>query len=306
MFSNHSVHTDLALEDKERFEADNVEISGVSVEEFFDKEKDIRVTEVKILTENGAQSMRKPIGTYITMEMANLAIADEAYHHEMAKEMAKYIRKIFPLKKEEYTALVVGLGNRDVTPDALGPHTIECMNVTRHIVKEYGKYAMGDGKLQMISAIAPGVMAQTGMESFEIIKGIVDTIRADVVFVIDALAARNTKRLNKTIQIADTGIHPGSGVGNHRNEISKDTLGVPVIAIGVPTVVDAATIVRDTMENLVASLDDDNKYEIIQDLIAPHLYGMFVTPKDIDESIDRIGATIAEGLNLLFLDETLV
>lgn len=306
MFGNHSIHTDLALEDKERFEADNVEISGVSVEEFFDEEKEIRVTEVKILTENGAQSMRKPIGTYITMEMASLATPDEEYHHEVAHELAKYIGKIFPLEKDEYTALVVGLGNRDVTPDALGPHTIECMDVTRHIVKEYGKYAMGDGKLQMISAIAPGVMAQTGMESFEIIKGIVDTIRADVVFVIDALAARNTKRLNKTIQIADTGIHPGSGVGNHRNEISKETLGVPVIAIGVPTVVDAATIVRDTMENLVASLDDDNKYEFIQDLIAPHLYGMFVTPKDIDESIDRIGATIAEGLNILFSEKVLV
>ena len=132
------------------------------------------------------------------------------------------------------------------------------------------------------------------------LSGIVDTVKPDVVFVIDALAARNTKRLNRTIQIADTGIHPGSGVGNHRNEISEETLGIPVIAIGVPTVVDAATIVRDTMENLVSSLDNDDKYEMIQDLIAPHLYGMFVTPKDNDESIDRIGATIAEGLNLLF------
>lgn len=299
MFSSYSIHTDLALEDKERFESDNVEISGVSVEEFYDEEREIRVTEVKILTENGAKSMRKPIGTYITMEMANLTLPDEEYHHEVAKELAKYVGNVLKLEKEDYTALVVGLGNRDVTPDALGPHTVECLNVTRHIVREYGKYAIGEDA-QMISAIAPGVMAQTGMESFEIIKGIVDTIEADVVFVIDALAARNTKRLNRTIQIADTGIHPGSGVGNHRNEISKETLGVPVIAIGVPTVVDAATIVRDTMENLISSLENDDKYEIMQDLISPHLYGMFVTPKDIDESIDRIGATIAEGLNILF------
>lgn len=300
MFGSYSIHTDLALEDKERFESDNVEVSGVSVEEFYDEEREIRITEVKILTENGAKTMRKPIGTYITMEMANLVLPDEEYHHEVAKELAKYVGNILKLDKKDYTALVVGLGNRDVTPDALGPQTVDNLNITRHIVKEYGKYAMDETQVHMISAIAPGVMAQTGMESFEIIKGVVDTIHADVVFVVDALAARNTKRLNRTIQIADTGIHPGSGVGNHRNEISKETLGVPVIAIGVPTVVDAATIVRDTMENLVASLDSDDKYELLQDLIAPHLYGMFVTPKDIDEAIERIGVTIAEGLNLLF------
>ncbi len=300
MLGSYNIHTDLALEDKERFESDNVEISGVSVEEFLDEEHDIRVTEVKILTENGAKSMRKPIGTYITMEMANLVLPDEEYHQAVAEELAKYVGNMLQIEKEDYTALVVGLGNRDVTPDALGPHTVECLNVTRHIVKEYGKYAMGEGATHMVSAIAPGVMAQTGMETYEIIKGIVDTTKPDVVIVIDALAARNTKRLNRTIQIADTGIHPGSGVGNHRNEISKETLGIPVVAIGVPTVVSADTIVRDTMENLIATLDSDEKYEMIQDLIAPHLYGMFVTPKDIDESIDRIGATIAMGLNLLF------
>ena len=300
MLGSYNIHTDLALEDKERFESDNVEVSGVSVEEFYDEEREIRVTEVKILTENGAKTMRKPIGTYITMEMANLVLPDEEYHKQVAKELAKYIGNVLEVDKSDYTALVVGLGNRDVTPDALGPHTVECLNVTRHIVREYGKYAMGENEAHMVSAIAPGVMAQTGMETYEIIKGIVEMTHPDVVFVVDALAARNTKRLNRSIQIADTGILPGSGVGYHRNEISKETLGVPVIAIGVPTVVDAATIVRDTMENLVASLDDDNKYEMIQDLIAPHLYGMFVTPKDIDESIDRIGATIAEGLNILF------
>jgi len=302
MLGSYNIHTDLALEDKERFESDNVEISGVSVEEFYDEEHEIRVTEVKILTENGAKSMRKPIGTYITMEMANLALPDEEYHHVVAEELSKYVGNVLQMdkEKEDYTVLVVGLGNRDVTPDALGPHTVECLNVTRHIVKEYGKYAMGEEAVNMVSAIAPGVMAQTGMESYEIIKGIVETTKPDAVIVVDALAARNTKRLNRTIQIADTGIHPGSGVGNHRNEISKETLGIPVIAIGVPTVVDAATIVRDTMENLLSTLETDDKYEMMQELIAPHLYGMFVTPKDIDESIDRIGATIAEGLNLLF------
>lgn len=300
MLGSYNIHTDLALEDKERYESDDVEISGVSVEEFYDEEYEIRVTEVKILTENGAKAMRKPIGTYITMEMANLVQAEEEYNKAISAKLAKYVGDILKLDQEEYTALVVGLGNRNVTPDALGPHTVDCLNVTRHIVKEYGKYAMGEEACQMVSAIAPGVMAQTGMETYEIIKGIVDTVKPDVVLVIDALAARNTKRLNRTIQIADTGIHPGSGVGNHRNEISEETLGIPVVAIGVPTVVSADVIVQDTMENLISVLEDDDKYEVIQDLIAPHLYGMFVTPKDIDESIDRIGATIAEGLNLLF------
>lgn len=285
MLDYYNIHTDLALEDKERFESDNVEINGVSVEEFIDEENEICVTEVKIMTENGAKTMGKPVGTYITMQIQNLTLPDEEYHKKVAKKMASLIKNILTVEKEDYTALVVGLGNRDVTPDALGPKVVDCLNITRHMILEYGKYAVDEKETHMISAIAPGVMAQTGMESYEIIKGIVDEIRPDVVFVVDALAARNTKRLNRTIQIADTGIHPGSGVGNHRNEISKNTLGVPVIAIGVPTVVDAATIVRDTGA----------------EFIQPHLYGMFVTPKDIDESIERIGITIAAGLNEYFI-----
>lgn len=300
MIRSNDIHTDLALEDKERFESDNVEISGVSVEEFWDKEHEIRITEVKILTENGAKNMRKPIGTYITMEMDDLTLHDEEYCSAVAKELAGNVQSLISQQKEDAVFLVVGLGNRDVTPDALGPQAVEMLHVNRHIVREYGKYAMGEDTSNLVSAIAPGVMAQTGMETSEIIKGICETIHPDAVIVIDALAARNTKRLNRTIQIADSGIRPGSGVGNHRNEISKETLGVPVIAIGVPTVVDAATIVRDTMENLVSTLETEDKYEIIQDLISPHLYGMFVTPKDIDEAIGRISETIAEGLNILF------
>jgi spore protease len=303
MIRSNDIHTDLALEDKERFESDNVEISGVSVDEFWDEEHKIRITEVKILTENGAKSMRKPIGTYITMEMDSMVHADEEYRLIVSETLAKQMEELLPLYKEDYSALVVGLGNRNVTPDALGPHTIECLSVTRHIIKEYGKYAFGEEMRAMVSAIAPGVMAQTGMETYEIIKGIVDTISPDVVFVIDALAARNTKRLNRTIQISDAGIYPGSGVGNHRNEISKDTLGVPVIAIGVPTVVSAEIIICDTMEQVMSSLENEDKYEMLQDIhdaIEPHLHNMFVTPKDIDEAIAKIGETIAAGFNLLF------
>ena len=214
MLGLNNIHTDLALEDKERFDADNVEVSGVSVEEYYDKDNDIRLTEVKILTENGARTMQRPIGTYLTMEIPNFVSSDEDYQHEIAKQLAKNIKNIMKIEKEEYSALVVGLGNHNVTPDALGPHTIECLHITRHIIREYGKYAIEDLK-HPISSIAPGVMAQTGMETYEIIKGIVDTTCPDIVFVIDALAARNTRRLNRTIQITDTGIRPGSGVGNH-------------------------------------------------------------------------------------------
>ena len=298
-----NIHTDLALEDKERFESDQIEVSGVSVETFFDDEYEIQTTEVKIMTENGAKTMHKPIGTYITMEMPNLVLEDDEYHMEVAKKLAENIRQLLNVEGETYVALVVGLGNREVTPDALGPLAVENLNITRHIIKEYGDCAL-QTKAHSVSAITPGVMAQTGMETYEIVKGVVDMTSPDVVFVIDALAARNTKRLNRTIQITDTGILPGSGVGNHRNEISKETLGVPVIAIGVPTVVDAATIVRDTMENILSTLDKEDQYEFMQDVIAPHLYGMFVTPKDIDEAIEKIGITLAEGLNHLFEKES--
>ena len=150
--------------------------------------------------------------------------------------------------------LVVGLGNREVTPDALGPRVVDNLFITRHIVKEYGKYAFGEKNVNRISSIVPGVMAQTGMESLEIIHGIIDETKPDLVIVIDALAARSTKRLNRTIQVTDTGINPGSGVGNHRHGLNKKSLGIPVISIGIPTVVDAATIVNDTMFNLIAAM----------------------------------------------------
>lgn len=320
MLEKYIIHTDLALEEKERFESDHVEVQGVILEEEYDKEREIRITKVKIETEKGARAMGKPVGTYITMEAPNMAVPDEEYHREISEELAKYIKELIKIEKEDYVVLVAGLGNRQVTPDALGPHVVDNLAITRHIVKEYGKYAMGEDAVHMTSAIVPGVMAQTGMETLEIIKGIVKETKPDLVIAVDALAARNSKRLNRTIQIADTGINPGSGVGNHRNGITEGTIGVPVIAIGVPTVVDAATIVNDTMENLIAALETSEtlkgvgvvlqgynateKYELIKELISPHLNGMFVTPKDIDETIKRIGYTISEGLNILFSERT--
>lgn len=316
MIEKYSVRTDLALEEKERFESNNVEVQGVVLEEEYDEEREIKITKVLIETENGAKAMGKPVGTYITLEAPNLIVPDEDYHREISEELAKIVRDLIKEKKKEYNVLVIGLGNREVTPDALGPHVADNLIVTRHIIKEYGKYAMGEKNVNMVSAIVPGVMGQTGMETVEIVNGIVKETKPDFLIAIDALAARSTKRLNRTIQIADTGIHPGSGVGNHRGGITKETLGIPVIAIGVPTVVDAATIVNDTMENFLAALESSEmlkgvglvlqgynaaeKYELIRELISPHLNGMFVTPKDIDDTIKRISYTISESLNILF------
>lgn len=320
MVEKYNIRTDLALEEKERFESDQVEVQGVVLEEEYDKEREIRVTTVRIETENGAKTMGKPVGTYLTIEAPNLSSPDEGIHREVSEELAKYLievmEKIIPESEHDKEVLVIGLGNRQATPDALGPYVADNLNVTRHIVKEYGKYAAPEEMNCVVSAIVPGVMAQTGMETAEIIKGVVRETKPDFLIVIDALAARNSRRLNRTIQIADTGINPGSGVGNYRNAITKETIGVPVIAIGVPTVVDAVTIVSDTMENLLSALEtseslkgvglvlggysEAEKYELIKELIAPNLNSMFMTPKDIDETVKRLSYTISEGLNLAF------
>ena len=321
MIEKYSVRTDLALEEKERFESDNVEIQGVVLEEEYDEQCEMRITRVKVETENGAKVMGKPVGKYLTLEAPNLAVPDEDYHREISLKLAEYLKELIGkemLEQEEMSILVIGLGNREVTPDALGPYVAEQVCVTRHIVKEYGKYAMGMERVKSVSAVVPGVMGHTGMESQEIVKGIVKETGPDLVIAVDALAARNSRRLNRTIQIADTGIHPGSGVGNHRNGLTRETLGIPVIAIGVPTVVDAATIVNDTMENFIEALESSKmlkgvgdvlktysnaeKYELVKELISPHLNGMFVTPKDEDEMVKQISYTISEALNVLLTD----
>ena len=276
------VRTDLALEARERFEED-VEVRGVAREEVYDEQRDIRVTVARIQTENGAKAMGKPVGTYITLETPRLSEPDEDYHREVSGKLAGYLQKLVDVR-EEKSILVVGLGNREVTPDALGPEAVSQLRITRHVVREYGKAAFGRDRVHRISAIVPGVMAQTGMETLEVVRGIVAETKPDQLVVIDALAARSSRRLNRTIQLSDAGIQPGSGVGNHRNSLSKETVGVPVLAIGVPTVVDAATIVYDATGD--------------RDAVPPGLNGMFVTPKNVDEMVRRLSYTISEALNL--------
>ncbi len=284
MDSWSNVRTDLALEARENIEEKESEIRGVSVEEEYDKERDIKITKVVVETKNGAKALGKPMGTYITLEAPAMTEPEEDYHKEIAEILAKELRDLLPNSEKEQSILVVGLGNREVTADSLGPNVVDNLFINRHIVMEYGKVAYNCSKMHMVSSIVPGVMARTGMESAEIIRGVIGETKPDLAIVIDALAARSTKRLNRTIQITNTGIHPGSGVGNHRNAITQESLHIPVIALGVPTVVDAATIVGDAMGERPATLKELNN--------------MYVTTKDVDFQIQQISHILCDGINM--------
>ena len=296
MSGNFGIRTDLAVESKEKYEKDNVEIKGVAIQEKYEEALDLNTTVVRIQTEQGAKAMEKPKGTYITMEAPNLIVPDEDYHRGISQVLAHHLKELLHLEKEK-SILVVGLGNREITPDALGPQVIQNLKITRHIIKEYGKAGMGKRKAHQISSLVPGVMAQTGMETMEIIRGVIRETDPDAVIAIDALA-RSVRRLNCTIQITDTGINPGSGVCNHRCGLNEETLGIPVIGIGVPTVVDGATIVHDAIAHLLENLEEAEMEEFLQELITPRLHRMFVTPKDVDETVKRLSYTISEGINI--------
>jgi spore protease len=279
------IRTDLALEETERVKKmAKGQINGIELEEY-DVGDNVRISKVNIISKNAAKNLGKPIGTYITIEASLLIEPDEGYHREVSRQIANQLKVIIPDIENEKSILVVGLGNSDVTADALGPYTIDNLCITRHIIREYGKKAYQNPKVNSISALIPGVMAKTGMETAEIIKGVINETKPNIVIVVDALAARNTKRLNRTIQITDTGIHPGSGVGNHRKAITKGTMGVPVIAIGIPMVVDARTIVSDALGDLDIPIDNQ-------------LSNMYVTPKNIDETTKRLSFTVSEAINI--------
>ena len=271
---------------------------GVSIEEY-DVMEDVHISKVVIMSKNAAKSMGKPTGTYITLEAPDLQESDEDYHREISEELAKQLRSVLPDIGNEKSILVVGLGNRDVTADALGPSTVDNLFITRHIIREYGKQAYHASKMHQISALVPGVMAKTGMETAEIIKGVIKVTEPDIVIVIDALAARSVKRLNRTVQITDTGIHPGSGVGNHRNALTKESLGIPVIAIGIPMVVDAGTIVCDALEKLSQEYDEGKaSLDYFRNNADTQLHNMYVTAKNIDETTKRLSFTLSEAINI--------
>ena len=292
MLGFFEVRTDLALEARENLDKSGEELNGIQIQEEEDSQNNIHTTTVTITTENSAKAIGKPVGCYVTMEVPDLGSEDEGYHREISEVLAQRLKSL--RKNRVGSVLLVGLGNRNVTPDALGPLVMDNLKITRHLFKEFG--LTEEGKNQ-VSALVPGVTAQTGMETLEIIRGVVDETRPDMVIVVDALAARSIKRLNRTIQISDAGIHPGSGVGNHRCRLNHETLGVPVIAIGVPTVVDAATIVYDAIGQ--TELEEDQVQDL-REQMAPGLNTMFVTPKDIDETVKKVSYTISEALNIAF------
>ena len=298
--NNFQVRTDLALEAKESISEAQKELHGIHVEEYGPDEDNIHVTRVMIESKNAAKAMGKPMGMYITIEAPEMLEPDEDYHREISIRLSKELQELLPQKEEGISVLVVGLGNREVTADALGPRVLDNLMITRHIMRTYGKAAYDYECVNEISSIEPGVMAKTGMETAEIVKGVVLETKPDVLVVIDALAARSTKRLNRTIQITNTGIQPGSGVGNHRNALTEESLGLPVIAIGVPTVVDAATIVGDALEKIIGNkkeLDDWKGMERYRIAFA-ELNNMYMTGKDIDAMIKRVSYTLSEGINI--------
>ena len=318
MLGNKNIRTDLAQEAYELFKQQAVrevmqereEPPGVEVENAGDKE--IKITRVKVTSPTGESSIGKPMGNYITLEIPGIKEHEQELYEKSCKALATELTRIIHLD-EKSSVLVVGLGNWNVTPDALGPKVVSSMMVTRHLL-EYVPEEVDEG-VRPVCAIAPGVLGITGIETGEIVKGIVDKVKPSLVIAIDALASRKMERVNSTIQISDTGISPGSGVGNKRMALSKETLGVPVIAIGVPTVVDAATMANDTIDlvidtmikeapqgtdfyNMLKSIDRNEKYELIQEVLDPYVGNLIVTPKEIDDNIERLSKIIANGLNI--------
>lgn len=306
-----NIRTDLAIEATQICKKDNKgNIPGVEVDEY--KEGEVKVTSVKIIDEAGKKAMGKPKGTYITIDIPPFTHYDAASMDEVSKVLALTLTPLLKLD-ESMTALVVGLGNWNVTPDALGPKVISKLMVTRHL-KQLVPDNIDEG-IRPVCAIAPGVLGLTGIETGEIIRGVVEKIKPNLVICVDALSSRKMERVNSTIQIGDTGISPGSGVGNRRMELSEKTMGVPVIAIGVPTVVDAATMANDTIDlvldemikvakngtkfyDMLKSIDKNEKQRMIEELLNPYVGDLVVTPKEVDMVINSLSKIIANGINI--------
>lgn len=275
-----SFRTDLALETRELL---GTNIPGIKHNERM--EDNIKITNIEILNDSASQSLKKPKGKYVTIEFPTLT--DNFQHSDKRIEIvSKEIASLIPNKG---LVLVVGVGNTDITPDALGPKATSYILATRHIKGELAR-STGLDKLRPVSAIFPGVLGQTGIETSEFITSIVNKLKPSCVIIIDALASKQAKHLGCTIQISNTGITPGSGVGNSRPQINKDTLNVPVISIGVPTVVDASTLAYSL-------INEDKAPENLNEIISPHGSDMMVTPREIDLLIERASKLIGLSIN---------
>ena len=311
--NSFSIRTDLAIEarelaQQEAKQADHLEGVAVKTEE----NPDYFLTHVEIHSEKGSQLMGKPMGNYITLEAEKLKENDAECHEKIIKVLAENIRSLAQFD-EESCILVAGLGNWNITPDALGPKVVSKILVTRHLQGTLPEEI--EETVRPVAAVSPGVMGITGIETGEIIKGIVERLQPSLLIAIDALAARRSNRINAAIQLSDTGISPGAGVGNKRMMLDQESLGIPVIAIGVPTVVDAATLVNDTMDRILGemmrqtekgsaffqtlqSLEQEEKYQMIADILGPYTGNMFVTPKEVDAVVDRLANIIANSINI--------
>lgn len=305
--------TDLALEAHEIYakEQQVEEIVGVDIDTF--KKDRINITRVKIRNDEGSKALKKPVGDYVTLEIPEYVHETQENFDVIIKTFSQELKRMMPEMSKDSVTLVVGLGNRNITADALGPKVVDGLLVTRHLF-ELMPEDISDGVVP-VCALSPGVLGITGIETNEIIKGVAERVKPDVIIAIDALASRSISRVMTTIQLSNTGIKPGAGVGNERGGLDKETLGIPVIAVGVPTVVDAATMANDTIdmviENLSAhtdkdtsfykmlmSIDKNEKYNLINEVLKRTFVNLVVTPKEVDEVIDDLAEIISDGINI--------
>ena len=289
-----SIRTDLAMEAREL----HPELRGITEET--EREEGIAITRIAVTTDDAAARLGKEKGNYVTLDAPELTARPldlfARVSHVLCRELTRMIEALGPCG----SVLVVGLGNRAITPDSLGPRAVEAVYVTRH-VKQYMPEAL-PAPVRAVSAVAPGVLGVTGVETMEIVWGVVEHCKPELVIAIDSLASRRAARISTTVQITDTGISPGAGVGNNRAGINKESLGVPVIAIGVPLVVFASTISQDTI-GLIADEtglhnDEEHLKELAAKVIAEHMGEMIVTPKEIDSIVGDMTRILADGINM--------
>lgn len=296
-----NIRTDLAVEAHESYVGDGANTpSGVDVD--VKNLGEIKRTLVKITTHTAEKILGKKIGTYLTIEHDKIQFMSSDSRQNLIKLLEIEIKKLLQKKdvSPRENVLVVGLGNHNITPDAIGPLTVSKLDVTRHL---FGRLSEDiTDKIRSVSAVAPGVLGSTGIETQEIILGIVEKTKPSAIIAIDALASRSMDRLGRTIQLADTGIKPGSGVGNKRKGISFENLGVPVIAIGVPTVADAATVADDAVSAVLSKInaeyiDENKRYSFVKSAMGKEAAEMMVTLKEIDLIVKDVSDILAESIN---------
>lgn len=297
-----SIRTDLAMEAREVVRKQQAsEIEGVRVLE--EKRGSAKITRVYVESSEGSRRLGKPEGAYITLETDPQMLNDPEVREEMSVAMAAELRELLGLKGK-FTSLVVGLGNARMTADALGPRTVQRVMVTRHLIAQIPDQV--DQRVRPVSAITPGVLGITGVETGEIVRGVAERVKPDVIIAIDSLAARNASRMASTVQISNVGIQPGSGLGGVGKVLSKDTLGIPVIAVGVPMVVYATSLVSDAVDGALDGGRPSPKVKDVLQSAQEQLGDLVVTPKEVDSLVDTLSDLLAMGLNLALHDNVTI